>query len=174
MMDYVEANWGDKPYFASFYTTAGADSTPGTAGDGGGGYSGTFTTQPLRGAAYYTAMQNVLTNIATSTGNHPYIGMGWFQMYDFSTTNWGVATLTDNAYDGREAASGSVSCSAPLAAFTCGSEPTPGISGGVRPFGNLIGGATGVKAANALWLALPASGITGTGSVKGSGVIKNP
>jgi hypothetical protein len=141
MMDDVEASWGDKPYFGSMYSVAGADSAMGSATDPSGGWSGTFTTQAARGAAYYTAMQNILTNIATSTGNHPYIGMGWYQMYDSWQGDYGMITPTDNAYDGHEAVTAAVPCSVQLSKYKCGGERAN--------YGDLI---SSVAKANMLWL----------------------
>ncbi len=65
--------------------------------------------------------------------------------------NWGLVTHLDNAYDGHEPSAGSVPCSAPLAAYTCGGESVPASGGGTPPFGDLI---TPVKTANALWLSI--------------------
>jgi hypothetical protein len=79
----------------------------------------------------------------TTAGNYPYIGVYWWEYTDNfgEQLNWGIVTHLDNAYDGHEAVTGSVTCSAPLQAYTCGGE-----SGN---YGNLV---TPVKAANALWL----------------------
>jgi hypothetical protein len=145
-MDYIATYYGDKPYFASNYTCANPDSA-----ESASSACNAFTTQAARGAAYYKSMQNILQNTHTSAGNFPYIGMEWFDYIDFSGSNWGLVTPSDNAYDGHEPATGSVTCSAPLAAYTCGGEPVPGSGGGTPPFGDLI---TPVKSANALWLGI--------------------
>jgi hypothetical protein len=89
----------------------------------------------------------------TTAGNYPYIGVIYFGYVDIpgERLNWGLTTPADNAYDGHEAAAGAVPCSPPLQAYMCGGEPAPGGSA-VRPFGNLIGGPSGITAANALWL----------------------
>ena len=58
-------------------------------------------------------------------------------------------THLDNAYDGREPATGTVTCSAPLALFSCGGEPVPPSGGGTPPYGDLL---SGVVSANQLWL----------------------
>jgi hypothetical protein len=88
-------------------------------------------------------MQNILTNITTSTGNHPYIGMGWYQMYDSWQGDFGMITPTDNAYDGHEAVTAAVPCSAPLSQYTCGGE--------AGNYGDVI---TSVKSGNILWLSI--------------------
>jgi hypothetical protein len=151
MQDYVATNYGDKPYLGSFYSVANPDSAMAAYANPSGGY----TTQPARGQGYYNMVQAQLQTAHTTAGNFPYVGVTWFTYIDIpgEQLNWGLTTPSDNAYDAHEAAVGSVACSAPIAAYTCGSEPTPGGSA-VRPFGNLIGGANGVAAANALWLSV--------------------
>jgi hypothetical protein len=149
MMDYMETNWGDKPYTGSFYSIANPDSAM-SAGANADPPTG-FSTQAARGAAYVSMMNSQLTT-HTTAGNYPEIGSAWYQYTDMTgiVQNWGLTTPSDNAYDGHEAATGSVSCSAPLQAYTCGSEPTPS-GGGVPPFGDLI---TYVKTANLSWLSI--------------------
>jgi hypothetical protein len=139
-MDYIETYYGDKPYFASNYTCANADSAQSASSACSGG-TGSFTTQAARGAAYLTGMQNILQNTHTTAGNFPYIGMEWFAYIDFSGTNWGLVTPSDNAYDGHEALSAVVACSEPISKYKCGGEKAN--------YGNLIGS---VVNANTLWL----------------------
>jgi hypothetical protein len=142
MMNYVETNYGDKPYFGSYYSSANPDSAMSGGSQNGSG-SGSFTTQAARGAAYYTQMGNILQTVATSTGNHPYIGMEWFEFTDMPSygTNWGLVTEHDNAYDGHEAVSAAVACSEPISKYKCGGERAT--------YGDLIGS---VAKANMLWL----------------------
>jgi hypothetical protein len=140
MMDYIATYYGDKPYFASNYTCANADSAQSASSACSSG-SGKFTTQAARGAAYLTSMQNVLLNTHTTAGTFPYIGMEWFAYVDFSGTNWGLVTPSDNAYDGHEALRETVACSEPLSKFKCGGEKAS--------YGDLI---TSVARANLLWL----------------------
>ncbi|MGH9740035.1 MAG: putative Ig domain-containing protein [Candidatus Acidiferrales bacterium] len=152
-MDYVEANYGNKPYFNAWYSSANADSAV------GGTYSGAvgdYPTQVARGQAYYNTMTAMLQTEHTTAGDYPYVGVYWWEYTDQPSQSYadGLVTPSDNAYDGHEAAVGSVACSAPISTYTCGSEPAPGGSA-VRPFGNLIGGPNGVAAGNALWLAVP-------------------
>ena len=52
-----------------------------------------------------------------------------------------MVTQSDNAYDGHEAQTASISCSAPEQAYTCGGES--------HNYGNLI---SSVLIANGLWL----------------------
>jgi hypothetical protein len=152
MMDYIESNYGDKPYFGSYYAAANPDSAMSSFSKPYCWFSGCFTTQAAKGTEYYNEMVGMLQTTHTTSGNYAYIGLTWWAFTDLPNqgTNWGLVTDHDNAYDGHEAASGSVTCSAPLAAYTCGGEPTPS-GGGAPPFGDLI---TPVKSANALWLSI--------------------
>jgi len=139
IMNYIASNYGDKPYFGSFYSVANPDSALSAYPNPQGGYA----TQALRGAGYAGMVQAQLTTAKTSAGNFPYIGVYWWEYIDNfgEQLNWGIVTHLDNAYDGHEAVTGSVTCSAPLQAYTCGGE--------AADYGNLV---APVKAANALWL----------------------
>jgi len=111
-------------------------------------------TQPLRAAQYYSTVNAMLNNLSFNS-THQWIGLDWWQLHDNDgpdnpMNNWGLCDASDNCYNAHDAVAGTVACAAPLAAFTCGSEPAPGGSA-VRPFGDLFGGLTGVTAANALW-----------------------
>src|SRR5258708_8231251 len=77
MMNYVETNYGDKPYFGSYYSSANPDSAM-SAGSQNASGSGSFTTQAAREAAYYTQTPNILQTVSTSAGNHPYNAMARF------------------------------------------------------------------------------------------------
>ncbi len=153
-MDYVEQNYGNKPYFNGWYSSANQDSAMGAYPDPVAVLSS--ANQPARALVYYNALTAQLETAHTTAGDYPYIGMYWWDYTDQASQNYndGLVTPSDNAYDGHEAAAGAVPCSAPISTYTCGNEPTPG-GLAVRPFGNLIGGATGVAAANALWLTVP-------------------
>jgi len=104
-----------------------------------------FKTQAARGAAYLSQMTQILANTTTTSGSHPYIGQMWFDYADLWSehTNWGLIDHLDNAYDGHEDVTATVSCSAPLQAYNCG--------GDTGNYGDVI---TSVKAANALWLGI--------------------
>ena len=147
-MDFIAANYGDKPYFGSFYSAANPDSALST---GTNPTVGGYSTQAARGSAYSTMATEQLQTAHTTAGNYPYIGMYWWEYYDNwgEQLNWGLVTHFDNAYDGHEPVTGRVACSAPLSAYTCGGESVPASGGGTPPFGDLI---TSVKAANMLWL----------------------
>ena len=113
-------------------------------------------TQPLRAVEYNNIITSELGSAANAvTGIQQFIGNSWWQLHDGDGTdspenNWGLMTDSDDLYNAAEASASSVPCSAPNAAYTCGSEPAPGGSA-VRPFGDLFGGSTGVTATNALW-----------------------
>jgi hypothetical protein len=79
----------------------------------------------------------------TTAGNFPYVGVTWFAYADLpgERLDWGLTTPSDNAYDGHEAVSGTVSCSAPLQNMVCGGE--------ARNYGDAL---TPVRSANQLWL----------------------
>jgi hypothetical protein len=140
-MDFIEQNFGDKPYFGSFYSTANPDSAmsayPNHAPPSG------FATQAARGQGYLGDMTQMLQTERTTAGNFPYIGMIWWQYIDNhgEKLNWGIITHMDNAYDGQEAVTATVPCSAPLSNFTCGGEQ--------RNYGDVV---TWVTKANRLWL----------------------
>jgi hypothetical protein len=149
-MDAIEHNFGDKPYFGAFYSTANPDSALSQYTNDIAPYG--FANQAARGSAYATMMTGLQTAYTTA-GNYPYIGVYWWEYYDNwgERLNWGLVTHLDNPYNGHDAATGSVTCAAPLNAYTCGGEPTPSSGGGTPPFGDLI---TPVKSANVLWLSI--------------------
>jgi len=142
MLTYYNTNAGDKPiYFASFLT-ANADSPfSGTNDSGDDGKA----SQAARGQAYLNMINQEL-NTANSQGIYPMVGIAWWSLYDDpgQGRNWGLKTGGDNAYDGREAVTATVSCSVPLQAFSCGGQ--------AANYGDAI---TQIHDANALWLTIP-------------------
>lgn len=105
----------------------------------------TLAVQPLRGQQW-SATTSALLNTPSFNNTYQWIGNVWWGSHDFlnEETDWGLKTPSDNAYDGHESVTGSVSCSPPLQSFKCGGE--------ARNYGDLV---TGVKAANQLWLTIP-------------------
>ncbi|MGH9830262.1 MAG: hypothetical protein ACREDR_44195, partial [Blastocatellia bacterium] len=75
-MDFVAQNYGDKPYIATQFRTANADSAMSAFPD-----TGQFTTQQARGQDYYNDV-TALVSAATSAGSQPYIGSIWWQYTD--------------------------------------------------------------------------------------------
>jgi hypothetical protein len=140
-LDFIQSNYGNKPYFGSFYSVANPDSALSAYPNPQGG----FSSQATRGQAYYNMMVSQLQTSHTTTGNYPYIGVYWWEFADNwgEQLNWGLVTHLDNAYDGHEAVSGRTSCSTPLQTYTCGGESANS--------GDVI---TPVKAGNQLWLGL--------------------
>jgi hypothetical protein len=99
-------------------------------------------TQSARGQQWSAIVSSELNTLGYNS-TYPWIGVVWWGSHDFPNEqiDWGLKTAKDNAYDGREAVSGAVSCSAPLSIFLCGGEP--------RAYGDLI---APLAAANSLWL----------------------
>jgi hypothetical protein len=140
--DYVGQYFGDKPIIEGQYRSANPDSAWSSSTVTVDNIHN-FTTQQARGLDYYNQITNIRSMAVSSTGSHPFIGISWWQYTDNrgEKLNWGLVTLLDNAYDGNEAVSAHVPCSAPLQTFTCGGE--------AGNYGDVI---TQVKAANLFWL----------------------
>jgi hypothetical protein len=144
MIDFTATYFGDKPYFEGEFRVANADSAMNAYQNNAVAADvGTFATQQNRGQAYYNVIVNLQQHSASVSGSHPYIGFLWWQYVDniSEKLNWGLVTPYDNAYDGHEATSGSVTCSAPISKYVCGGE--------TKTYGDVI---TGVTAANKIWL----------------------
>jgi hypothetical protein len=135
MLDFM-AQWYGGPFLDGVFLHANADSPFST-----NVLEFDYSTQAARGSAFQLTVQSYLSS-TTSSGFNPRVGFGWWQYGDNSGegTNWGLVTLKDNAYNGHEAVSGSVPCSAPLQGYSCGGE--------ARSYGDVI---TSVTAANSLW-----------------------
>jgi hypothetical protein len=126
MLDFIYAYYGDKPFYIGEYRTANADSALFSYPD-----SGTFATQPLRGQNYLNTVTTYPAAAYTANGSRPYVGIVWWQYLDNlgEKLNWGLVSLMDNAYDGKESVTGtggvgvrSIPCSPPLESFLCGGE----------------------------------------------------
>jgi hypothetical protein len=142
-LDYL-TSWFGHPYFSASFLHSEADSPYAVSNP----LTPDYATQALRGAAYISSMGNSLA--ARSGGINPFLGNLWWAYVDTDSpmVNWGLVTPLDNAYDGHETVTGSVSCSAPLAAYACGGE--------TGNYGNVI---SSVITANGLWLQ-GSSGVT--------------
>ena len=70
-----------------------------------GGQSDIFTTQSARASFYTTRLSAMLAATVASTGTKPFVGLQWWEFHDnwAEKSNWGLVTLSDNAYDGKEA-----------------------------------------------------------------------
>jgi hypothetical protein len=64
-----------------------------------------FSTQVDRGRYYEKTVSDLLNFRVAATGTHPFVGLQWWEFADNwrEKANWGLVTLSDNAYDGREA-----------------------------------------------------------------------
>ena len=85
-----------------------------------------LATQALRGSAYASVLSAV-TSLQGANGKNFVIGMRWWQGNDNwnEKSNFGLFSLKDNAYNGVENVTGSVSCNT-VAGLTCGGESTGG------------------------------------------------
>jgi hypothetical protein len=141
-LDFIEQNFGNKPYLGSFYSSANSDSALAAYPNNDAPLG--FNSQAERGQGYYHMMAAQLQTAHTTAGNYPYVGVTFWELYDNwgEKLNWGIVTHNDNAYDGHEAVQGNVSCSAPLSKFRCGGEAST--------YGDFV---TSMIKANQLWLA---------------------
>jgi len=64
-------------------------------------------TQQARGEKYKQDIQNLQRGRAATTGSYPFVGLLWWDWCDMfgEQGNFGLVSLADNAYDGREAIS---------------------------------------------------------------------
>lgn len=139
-LDYIRQYAGDVPLLNVDFITGQPDSalrayTPSSAWED-------LSTQAARGTQWLSLIQG-LTSIAYSDGgDHPFVGTAFWQYTDAvgQQLNYGLVTPYDNAYDGNEDVTGTVTCSAPNQAYSCGKEQYTS--------GDFM---TGVKKANALW-----------------------
>jgi hypothetical protein len=126
-LDFIYKYFGDKPFYVGAYRTANSDSAfwryQGGPND--------FPTQPDRGNDYLSVAGAFPTGAYSANGSRPYVGVVWWQYLDNwgEKSDWGLVSLSDNAYDGHEAVKGSggvghrtVPCSPPLEQYRCGGE----------------------------------------------------
>lgn len=155
-LNYVTQYFGDKPMQNFLTIHAQPDSDLATYTFEGSTGTLATPTQPARAALYYDIINRELTTLSYN-GTYQWIGMSWWSLYSFGhqkeNINWGVMTIKGNAFNAHDGASGSVTCSAPLASFTCGGEVE-----GPMPYGDLFSGPTGVIAAHNLWKTFASGG----------------
>jgi len=134
MLDFIYAYYGDKPFYMGEFRLANPDSAFFS-------YTvhGAFLTQEARGQQYFNAVTSYPNAAYSENGSRPYVGVFWWQYLDNwgEKNNWGLVSLSDNAYDGREAVTGpggvgarSVPCSIPFQSLMCGGEQ--------RDFGDVV------------------------------------
>ena len=104
MLNFTAQYAGDVPLMIWLGTTANADSALYRYPGGTRGYF-TEPTQAKRGEYYQNAINTLVNATVTQTGNKPFIGLEWWQYLDNwgEKSNWGLVSLSDNAYDGKEA-----------------------------------------------------------------------
>jgi hypothetical protein len=137
MLDFINAYYGDKPFYVGEFRTANGDSAlfryPASSSQTD------FASQAGRGQSYYNAVTQYPDMSYSANGSRPYVGILWWQYLDNrgEENDWGLVSLSDNAYDGREAVTGtegigvrSIACSPPLESYACAGEE--------RNYGNLI------------------------------------
>ena len=122
MLDFIYTYYGDKPIYTAEFRTANRDS-------GFFRYAASVPdtdskTQEGRGQSYYNGVTPYATSAYSANNSRPYVGVVWWQYLDNwgEKDNWGLVSLSDNAYDGHESTTARVACSAPLQAFQCGGE----------------------------------------------------
>lgn len=99
-----------------------------------------FATQDLRGQNWFNMVSYVMSTPGHN-GDIPFVGFDFWSWVDFQNLNQGLVSIHDNAYDGHEAVSGTVTCSAPLQTLSCGGESAN--------YGDAI---TQIRAANLYWI----------------------
>jgi hypothetical protein len=126
MLDFIFTYYGDKPFYTGEFRVANPDSAffRYTA-------LAQFPTQAARGQDYFNNVTTYPGAAYTATGSRPYVGVLWWQYLDNwgEKNDWGLVSLSDNAYDGKESVTGpggvsvrSVPCTPPLQNYLCGGE----------------------------------------------------
>jgi len=102
-LDFMAQHAGDKPIMTWLGAVANPDSALFRYPNGG--QSNTFQSQEDRGAYYERSLTTQMNATAGPTGAQPFIGVQWWDYLDSwaEKANWGLVTLSDNAYDGKEA-----------------------------------------------------------------------
>ena len=103
-----------------------------------------FTTQAAKGNQYLINTQAQLSSAALSyNGTFQWAGMQWWGSHPFQSSDFGFDTSLDNLYDGNDDVTAVVTCSAPRAVYTCGSETAGSWNGTTLT--------SPIAAANLLW-----------------------
>jgi hypothetical protein len=136
---YLTRYLGEVPLLNFTVITAEADSSMSCHVDNG---PNNVSNQRVRGEMWYNTVSYLLSTPGYN-GTYPFVGFDWWSWQDFQDSNQGLVSVHDNVYDGHEAASATVPCSAPLERYSCGGEATT--------YGNAI---SNIKQASALWYRL--------------------
>ena len=99
-IDFVQKNLGDIPMIQWTGWRANMDSdmfaTPENTD---------YRAQGKRAMAYTSQVNSMWNAAARPNGVHPFVGLLWWEFHDNvgESSNWGLVSLSDNAYDGNEA-----------------------------------------------------------------------
>ncbi len=140
MVDFVGQFLGDRAVVLWQGSHANADSAVYRYRDLNSGSVFAYHDQKERGLFYARELATYLNATVRKTGTNPVAGLLWWEFHDNwgEKVNWGLVSLMDNAYDGKEAtnsggrpgAIGSARCKDPRG-FPCGAEE--------RDYGDFIG-----------------------------------
>ena len=109
-VDFVETHFGNGAWITWIGATANADSMFYDYPEAGQhAYTTTPETQAGKVTWYSTIVDN-LWDVETAGGHHPFVGISLWEFHDSrgEKANWGVASLSDNVYDGYESTSNTV------------------------------------------------------------------
>jgi hypothetical protein len=134
---YTTRYLGDLPFMKFGVITAHSDSSYYCMAGGG---PNDMPDQATRGQMWYNTV-SYLYSTPGYNGTYPFVGADWWSWQDSQGIDQGVVSLHDNAYDGHEAVTGTVPCSPPLQAFSCGGE--------AGNYGNVI---SQILSSNLYWL----------------------
>lgn len=123
-----------------------------------------YDTQVHRAQGWYTTVLTMLQNLSFN-GTQQNAGIVWFASHpvDGACPNnnwWGLMTCNDNAFDGHDDVTATVTCAGPQTTFQCGGESSASWNGS-----NAWATNSNVTQANALWFL----GIPNTTSSSGTG-----
>lgn len=130
--DYTTQYLGDLPLMNISYLVAQANSsyyciTPSP------GNPRNFSTQALRGQAWQSNLASLLTT-PSYNNDFPLVGFNFWAWQDTQNANLGLVSLHDNAYDGNEDQTATVTCSPGYTSLTtCGGE-----AGTITNYGNAL------------------------------------
>jgi len=139
---YLTRYIGDKPVMSFIVGWPSRDSDQSCPPTKSASVSAAFPAQAIRGLEWYQGV-NYFMSTPGYYRDFPVIGFDFWSWQDFAAYNQGLVSQWDNAYDGHEAVGSLVSCSPPVANFTCGGDN-----------GNYGDSIDTIKAANLLWLKL--------------------
>jgi hypothetical protein len=97
-LDYIVQYAGDVPLAVWLGAYANRDSAMFR-------YQPGMPSQASRGQFYEKSVSDLVEATGSSTGAYPFVGFQWWEFADNwrEKANWGLVTLSDNAYDGQEA-----------------------------------------------------------------------